>query len=485
MFTYLWQYASQLHSKPIQSILFAALSILIVSVTLASFVRWLRRRRQERPDNWVGLITSSMSNVLKSLVGLAIVFALGMHLKFQGTEFARTHGGINERNYDAVELIWGRPHVQGELSVHLARYQTKYFDKDGLEFDAAKLKATSQLVAFRETQVQEAVSGNAVAQADHDVTLVMNYRKKGNATYPGFEVDCRFSYVLENPSDKPVTAECSFPMPGKQGVVDKLSLTVDGAPLADANVSTDAVTWKMPMEKGQKKTLAISYHSRGLDYIRFEPVPGQQINKYRLRLHCMNVKESDLNSAIGCMTPTLKKELPDQTLLEWNLDQAVTRLGMGMILPKAKEAGYHVAKVLSAAPWGLVLLLAAVLTTHLVTTSAPKYGLLLILTLAFDLYYLLMANLGNYWPGLTGGIIFSSLALTTLVTILYWKMAGRFIAASTVAFFVVFCAVYPLIVISDYDELLLSVLYVALLAYVIVLLIRQKRQDKDITAELG
>ena len=482
MFTYLSQYAEHLHSKAIQTILLAALAILIVSVVLASFVRWLRQRRQERPDNWAGLVTSSMSNVLKSLVGLAIVFALGMHLKFQGTEFARTHGGISEKNYDAVQQIWGRPHVQGELSVHLARYQTKYYDKDGLEFDAAKLKATSQLVAFRETQVQETVPGNPVAQADHDVSLTMNYRKKGNATYPGFDVDCKFSYVLVNPSDKPLTAECSFPMPTNQGMVDKLTLSVDGSPLATADVSTTAVAWKMPMDMGQKKTLTVSYHSRGLDYIRFDPVAGQQINKYRLRLHCMGVKENDLNSAIGCMTPTLKKEMPDQTLLEWNLDQAVTRLGMGMILPKAKEAGYHVARVLSAAPWGLVLLLAAVLVTHLVTSSTPRYGLLLLLTLAFDLYYLLMANLGNYWPGLTGGIIFSSLALTALVALVYWRLAGRFIAASTVAFFVVFCAVYPLIVISDYDELLLSVLYVAMLAYVIVLLIRQKRQENQAAA---
>ena len=484
MFTYLLQILRRFQSRPVVSILIAALVILIVAVLLGSFIRWLRRRRQERPDNWVGLITGSLGDVLKVLIGLAILVALGLYLRFQSQEFARVRGGVSERNYEAVKAIWGRPHLQGELDVRFVQYTKKYFDKDGLEFDVEKLRATSQPIAYRAVDIEETISANPILEADHDIKLVMNYRRKGNASYPGFEVDCRFSYLIENASGKDVTAVFSFPLPRGQGLVDKLHVVLDDKDVGEwVTIVDEAARWKHDLAKGQKRRLTISYHSRGLDYIRLEPGAGRKLQKYLVRMSCQGVDEADINYPIGCMTPTRKEPQPGGTLLEWDLQQAVSRLGMGVILPKEKQEGYYVAQILAAAPWALVLLLAMVLVSHLATGRALQYAPLLLLAGALDLYYLLMAHIGDYWPGLVGGMIVSAIVLTALTALLWFKRADRFAAGSTVAFFAAFCVVYPLIVISDYEGLLMTILYVALLAYVTVLLIAARRPSAAATAE--
>lgn len=471
MFTYLTQFVRLFYAEPVKMAVGLALLMLIGGILLASFVRWLRRRSQDRPETWAGLVTTSMGNVLKVLVGLIVLAGLAMHLRYQSTEFGRLRGGTSQRNYEAVTKIWGQPHVQNEFGARLVRFNEKYFDKDGLEFDAEKLKASSQPIAFRQQKVEEAVAGNPVVEASHDVRLAMNYRRKGNASYPGFEVDCKYTYLLENASGKDVTAVCVFPLPAGQGLVDKMTVVVDGTAMHDQALSGESLTWQMPMAKDQKKRLEVSYHSRGLEFIRLDPGAGRQLRKYGVRMTCQGVRQADLNYPIGCMTPTVQKDQDGAAVLEWNLDNAVTRLGMGVILPKEKQEGYYVAKVLDAAAWALVLLVGMVLVTYVTTGRSLHYGPLVMLAVAFDLYFLLMAYLADYWPGLAGGVIISGVALTALTAWLQLRSVDRFAAWATVGFFVLLGMVYPLIVISDYEGLLTTILYVALLAYATALLV--------------
>jgi len=109
--------------------------------------------------------------------------------------------------------------------------------------------------------------------------------------------------------------------------------------------------------------------------------------------------------------------------------------------------------------------------THLATGGTPHWLPLALLAMGYHLYYLLMAHIGDYAPGLVGGMILSGLVLTALTALFQLVWCRRFHALATLALFAVFCIVYPLIRISDYEGLLLTVLYVAQLAFIIVLLI--------------
>jgi len=472
MFSYLARLLTRFQSKPIRTAALAALAILVLAILLGSFVRWLRRRKQDRPDAWWSLITGGVGDVLKVLVGLAIVLCLAMHLSFESEEFSRLRGNVTQRSYEAVKNIWGRPHVQREMNVSLVWPSTHYYDKDGMELDIEKIKAASQPVGYRKQTYEHTVPGSAVLSADHHVKLWMNYRKKGGATYPCFETDCLYTYRVTNFSGRNVTAKFNFPMPSRQGLVDKLRVMVDGEPVTQGLVvSESSVTWKVYMVPDAKHDVSVSYHSRGLDHFRFEPGAGRQLSKYRFRMTCKGIPKDRVNYPIGCMTPTELTSAGEETTLVWNLDSAVTRFGMGIIVPKKKQEGYYVARILSGAPWGMILLMGTVLVTLLGSGQKVYWQPLLLLAVAYHLYYLLMAHIGDHLPGVTGGMVIAGAVLTALTALSQFMWNGRFCAAATVAAFVTFCAAYPLIRISDYEGLLLTWLYVAMLAYVIMLVV--------------
>jgi hypothetical protein len=479
MFTYLSRLLGRLTEKPFPKLLLAALVVLVAAVLLGSVVRWLRRRRQDDPRSWSVLGVSAVGAVLKALVGLAVLAGLCLSLSFQAQEFSRRHGGLSQRNYEAVKTIWGRPHVQRELNVKLATYATHYYDKDGLELDLAKIQASSTPIAYRKTDVENIIPVNPLISAQHQIDITMNYRRKGLGVYPGFETTSAFNYKVANLGEESATALFSFPLPTDQGMVDRIAVTMDGQPVTrDLVADGVSLTWKRSMQPAQECKVTVSYHSRGLDHLRFEP-GTRQLRQYQVSMVLHGIPKKDVDYPIGCMTETDSHQDGDDTTLIWNLDNAVTRLGMGVILPGQQREGYHLSGVLEAAPLGLVLLLGMVVVTGLLLGGNLHWLGLLLLAVAYYLYNLLTAYLGDYWPGMAGGMLLSGLALTALTAALQLKINARLAAWTNVGFFVLFCVAYPLIRISEYSGLLLTVLYVLLLAYVTVIVILRWRGSRE------
>jgi hypothetical protein len=477
MFSYLSRVLSRFQSAPIQKIALAALAVLVAAVLLGSLIRWLRRRRQDRPERWTGLIVGGLGDLLKVLVGLAALAVICLHLRFSAEEFTRLRGGVSQRNHEAVKTIWGRPHVQGEMHAQLAYYTTHFYDKDGLELDGEKLKAATQPIGFRKQEVEHTVPGNPVAETDHEVTVWMNYRRKGSAWYPCFETNWRLKYRVVNFSGRDVKAVFNFPLPAGQGLVDQLTVSVDGQPPRSQVVAAgEKLTWGLPMAPGLEHEVVVSYHSRGMDYLRFEPGAGRELRNYKLRMLCQGIGEGDINYPIGCMTPTLTQARGEDTLLEWKLDGAFTRLGMGLIVPKKTQAGYYVGRILAAAPWGLVLMLSMVLVTRVVAGLGVRWVPLALLGLGYHLHYLLTGHLADSL-GLAVGLAISAAALTAVMALMEFAFSDRAVALGTVGFFALFILAYPLLRISESHALLMTVLYVLLLAYVVVLLVRRHRAE--------
>ena len=480
MFSYFTRFAYRFQDQPVRTAAMAALAILVLAIMLASVGRWLRHRRQDQPEGWGALVTGSLGAVLKVLIGLAVLALLAGHLSFQAAEFSRLRGGVTQRCYDAVKTIWGRPHVQREMTADLLYYTTHYYNKDGLEVDYAKLQAAAEPVGYRKVREEHLVEGSAIDEADHSIDLWMNYRRKGGGWYPCFETNCRFAYTLRNFSDRALSVRCTFPLPEDQGLLDHLTVLVDGQkPSGPVVVNGDCVTWWSYMEPAQPRKVTVSYHSRGLGHLRFEPGAGRQLQKYRIVMKCKDIAAGDLNYPIGCMTPTDSSDSGGGAALVWNLDNAVTRLGMGVIVPTKKQEGYYVAKVLSAGPWGMVLLLGMIIVTHLAMGRAPAWLPLLLTAMGYYLYYLLMAHVGDYAPGLVGGMLIAGVVMTALVALLQFICNRGPAAWATVILFVLFCTVYPIVRISSCEGLLMSVVYTLLLAYTIVLIVRGRRAEAE------
>jgi len=135
---------------------------------------------------------------------------------------------------------------------------------------------------------------------------------------------------------------------------------------------------------------------------------------------------------------------------------------MGVIVPTKKQEGYYAARV---------LLLGMLIVTHLTMGRAPAWLPLLLTALCYYLYYLLMVHVGDYAPGLVGGMLTAGVVMTALVALLQFICNRGPVAWATVILFVLFCMVYPIVRISDCEGLLMSVVYTLLLAYTIVLIV--------------
>ena len=485
MFYHLSRLLGKLQAKPVQSLVIAALVVVIVSVIVYRLAVWLRRRRTAN-KSWLMFVSDASGSVVKVLIGLVVVAAMALHLSFEAVEFERQRGGVTERNYRAVQTIWGRPHIQEELSAKLTYWTEHTYNKDGLEIDPEKLKATTQPVGFRKAEKEHTFKGNPIVSTDHEIALSLNYRRKGGAMYPGFDTACQFRYRLLNFSDRQLKAVLSFPLPARQGLVDDLAIMIDDQPYdRPLEISGDTVGWQIDMAPGDARGVTVSYRSRGLDYLRFDPGSGRELANYRVRMICEGIAPEELDYPIGCMTPTSIEQEDGATVLTWQLGRAVTRLGMGLIVPKPEQAGYHVARVLAAAPWGLVLLMGLVTVTYLTAGSKLRWAALLLLAVAYHLYYLLMAHIGDYRPGLTGAMVIAAISLTSLVTIVQLSFYRGLSRWAPVGVFLVFSIVYPLLRISEDAGLLTTCLYVVLLGYVVVLAATVGRRSRGGGGEGG
>ena len=153
-------------------------------------------------------------------------------------------------------------------------------------------------------------------------------------------------------------------------------------------------------------------------------------------------------------------------------------------MPGETQGGYYAGKMLGSAPWGLILLLAMVVVTCLILSRPVQWVPLAVLAVGYYLCYLLTAYLSDYptlalgWDipfGLPGALTVSAVVLTGLMALLYFIWVRGFVAWSAVVFFLLFVVLYPLLRICTNEGLLLAWLYVALLAYTVVLLVAGRK----------
>ena len=436
-------------------------------VLVGSVVALTARSLVERSRGWArhgifAIIAGVSAGVFKTLVGVALVAGLCLHLIGQSREFQHTHGRVSEANYQAVQGIWGRPHVQKELRVILKAEEEV---KQTIELPDGSPARTITRKEWRQLPT------NAITAADVNVTIKMDYRRKGSAYYTTFRDEAEFNYTVENPHPKPVSAEFTFPLSEDQGLFDDLRVAANGADMSRSMYCEYGnIHWKLGIPAGEKAVVTIAYRSRGMEYFYYQMPDLREIRNFRMQLLLEGVRPSEVNYPERCMTPTEQiVERPEGTLLEWKLDRAVTTRGMGVSLPGKRQPGYYVARLLKESPWGLVLLLTMVLVTRFATHRDVQPVPLALLAVAYHLFYTFMSYLSDYRPGFAGGFAISFLALGLLVTAfqLLWEGKG-FVSWATLSFFAVFTVIYPLINTSrEHAGLLLNILYVLLLAYAV------------------
>jgi len=465
-----------------KSLLWIAFLVLAGCVVMLSNRTIREKIRGSGSEGTVGTLWGAAANLFRALVGLGLMGLLCLHLVAQSREFDRLHGRVSEANLAAVRLIWGRPHVQRELSVN------HYYET--VEVTSETYDASGENVINQKKQtVTKLWPQNSIQAADVRVGIAMNYRRKGSAYYTCYESANAFRYDVVNFADIPTEARFVFPLQSDQGLIENLRVAVDGVELGkELSYESSRIEWKMPMQPQQTATVEVSYNCRGMDYYYYQMPTLREIRSFAMTMDLAGVDTSQLDYPYGCMTPMKITPITSGgkpgTRLEWHLDRALTTRGMGVTLPDKKQPGYHVARLLRQSPLGLMLLVVMLLVTRIYTDKPIELVPLAMMALAYYLFYTLMANLSDYGPGFTGSFLIAFLLLGGLVAAMQFRWDGRgFVTYATVGFFGFFTLIYPLIQVwREHTGLLLNLVYVLLLAYAAVLAIRHRiRATSDAT----
>lgn len=491
---------------------FAAGAIMLVlALVLMLLPAWRRvvKAAAER-GGWRGILFGTLSVLMALVVGATVVEALRGSLLLQSRQFDNSHGRVSQTNYDAVKTNMGPPHEQGELRVthFVTEEKTFYQYKDGRQIPEEEIQGDADIRVpsateggqdhvekpiKRKIKTRSQVPQNSLVSAKIDVDVRLNYRQKGSAYYTCYDDAWKLDYLVRNRSEKTTEAEFVFPMPADQGVYDQFTILVDGKNLAEQLSCTgNAQTWTLPMKPGQEIRVQVAYASRGMDYIRYRPQRMATRESYLVTMHITPdpqrgkrrlVWKDDMGLPIGSMTPPTIKDSPADNqpmVLEWDLKSAATSLDMGVILPKIPQPGYYGARLLHEAPWGLMLLVAALVVSWILLGRQADLFSLALLALAYYLFYTLFAYLSDPVESFSSCFMLAGLATVALAAVYLWLGWGlNFAAHQTLALVAIFTFYYPLAVTTDeYSGLLVQVLYWGLAAYAACLAVVRIRRMK-------
>lgn len=329
---------------------------LIILVGVAVVLWWVLRADQvpewaARRAPWLRVLAQA---IVLPLLFFAILWGVRVSLARTEYDFRRQHGRVSETNLSSVESIWGRPHVQRDLTVYHT-YQVPVTEevRDQL----------GRIVTRTHMETREAPQ-NSITRTRGEVTLTRSERQKGSAKYPGFTLDCRFEYTVQNFADRRTDARYDFPLSPEQTMFDGFTVLVNDQDMS-SKLQFDPydVTWTLPMEPGQINHVRITYRSRGLERFYYQVSDVREIRDFLLTLHLPDIPLKDVNYPEGCITPTTRVADGRGAVLTWQLDRALTTRGMGIALPEPEQPGATVARVLRVA-WhaGMLLLVTVVIT---------------------------------------------------------------------------------------------------------------------------
>jgi hypothetical protein len=357
-------------------------------------------------------------------------------------DFRHSHGRLTETNLQAVRTIWGGEQEQGELRVQLwwEEEQTERIESEDL----------SKPAVLRKKTVHHNVSANPFLTTRHEVELRQNPRKKGSAIYAGYETDCRFTWLLRNPTERDLDGLLRFPLPADGAMYQDLTFTLNGTnALPRLRVADGALVLDQGLRGGETLDVEISFKSRGLNHWYFQVRESREVRDFELLLRLPDLAPGKLNYPESCMTPTEITPAGKGSVLAYRLDRALCNKGMGVAMPKLKQPGELTGAVLAEAEKGWVLLFAAVVLGGTLATGANAALLAVLIASAMAISYGLVADASDYVFGFWGS---AAIILVPVLVGLSWLVRRWDDSRWLVLQLVVFGLAYPCLAGLDGDR---------------------------------
>jgi hypothetical protein len=389
-----------------------------------SFWPWLRR-----------VIEASIGALL--FVGL--LWAFRAILNDNVMTFYSTHGSMSDAALASAQSIWGRPHVQLELSI--AHYREVEIQEEIPREDL------SQPPLYRTIVERQQVQQNSIVAFNGQADMQLSEREKGYAFYSGYVLDVQLNYDIVNDSSYETEAEFTFPLSPEQTLFENFVILFDGEDISsDLRFSQDLVSWTQTMRPHQEDHITISYSSRGMDYFYYQIPVQREIKDFVFTLTIDRLPISLLNYPDRIITPT--EILPtgdgNGSVLIWRLDRAITVAGMGVSLQPPQQPGAQVLRVLVISPYALTLLGAMLALTLLIWGEKVHFLDLALLSAVYCMQFLIMAGTSDFFFGFWGSLIIGAALTFFLAVLLFRKLPSRLLRVVVYLLVGFFTLIYPL-----------------------------------------
>ena len=402
------------------------------------FASALRRAAEASNDFWPWL-RRLLESAIGAILFLGLLWAFRSILNDNSLTFFATHGSLSDVSRESAQSIWGRPHVQKDLSV-------SHFIEVEVEEELPREDPTLPPL-YRTIKERRQVPQNSLLSFRGDVEMELSERQKGYAYYSGFVLKASFQYEVINDSELQTEAEFYFPLSPGQTLFQEFAVTIDGVDISpELRFSEDMVSWKRIMSPQQRSEIIISYISRGMDYFYYQVPVQREIKDFELTLAIDRLPISQLNYPDGVLTPTEIDPTPDNngSLLTWKLDRAVTVAGMGVALPKPEQPGANVLRILVISPYALTMLVTVLALTFLIFGEPLHFIDLALFAAVYCVQFLVMAGVSDYAFGFWGSMVLGAALTGFLGFLLFRRLPSKLLRGLIYGLIAFFTLAYPL-----------------------------------------
>ena len=243
----------------------------------------------------------------------------------------------------SVGKLWGTPQTQ--IAPRL-NYKTKKTVEEREIREGHNVTIQKQ----KWTEHRLPLSGSAV-----DVDIRLKHRKKGLLWYATYKVQFDATYTIHNTTGEDRNIWFIYTFPSRKALYDNFRLEVDGKEIKEIEPTSQEISRPIFMKAGEVRTVSVRYNSQGLDQWWYKL--GESVSRVRNFKLNLTTNFDDINFPENSVSPSGKTKTSTGWRLNWNYENLISDVQLGMEMPQKLNPGPFVAKVTLFAPISLFFFL--------------------------------------------------------------------------------------------------------------------------------
>ena len=276
------------------------------------------------------------------------------------------------------------------------------------------------------------------AQNDINVSLDLEYRKKGLIWYSTYVTNFSAKYKVQNTEDVTQKVRFHFDFPAAGATYDAFSLMIDDEKVSSPIDTNRGLSEIVEIEPGKAKTFAVTYRTRGLDEWRYRLAPTTgRVQNFALTASTNFI---GVDYPEGSLSPMKSQKKGTGLSLHWQASDLITNQDVGVLVPKRINPGPLASRITFFAPVCLIFFFTLVAAINVVRKIAIHPMHYLFVAAGFFAFHLLLAYLVDHLDvhlAFVLSAVTSVVLVTTYLTAALGEEFPAFVAVVGQTFFLV------------------------------------------------